>query len=147
MDRGCLYTARGQAQMPSKVCMFSCSSEKFDNHPQMGANSVDSLSNWRCVSLRSRSRQPTVDKRSETDFDKRDMAIVRRLELLTLEKDTPHTEVDCTYSIIHDESGNGYLQIDTYGSKTRQIPGKKSQSIRFTPEAINQLRAFLSKHF
>lgn len=75
------------------------------------------------------------------------MAIVRRLEPLALEKDTPHTEVDCTYSIIHDESGHGYLQIDTHGSKARQIPGKKSQSIRFAPEAIEQLRALLAKHF
>src|ERR1039458_8046499 len=25
------------------------------------------------------------------------MAVVRRLELLTMERDSPHTEVDCTY--------------------------------------------------
>jgi len=75
------------------------------------------------------------------------MAIVRRLEPLTLEKDTPHTEADCTYSIIHDRAGQGYLQIDTYGSKVRQIPGKKSQSIRFSPEAIEQLKTLLAKHF
>jgi hypothetical protein len=75
------------------------------------------------------------------------MAIVRRLDHLALEKDTPHTEVDCTYSIVHDEAGQGYLQIDTYGSKARQIPGKKSQSIRFAPEAIQQLKVLLTKNF
>ncbi len=75
------------------------------------------------------------------------LAIVRRLEPSALEKHTPHTEVDCTYSIVHDDHGNGYLQIDTYGSKARQIPGKKSQSIRFAPEAIEQLKRLLSKHF
>ena len=75
------------------------------------------------------------------------MAIVRRLEHMALEKDTPHTEVDCTYSIVHDDTGRAYLQIDTYGSKARQIPGKKSQSIRFAPEAIDELKALLARSF
>lgn len=75
------------------------------------------------------------------------MAIVRRLEHMALEKDTPHTEVDCTYSIVHDDAGRVYLQIDTYGSKARQIPGKKSQSIRFAPEAIDELKALLARSF
>ena len=75
------------------------------------------------------------------------MAIVRRLTQLALEKDTPHSEADCTYSIIHDEAGRKYLQVDTYGSKARQIPGKKSQSIRFAPEAIEQLRSLLGTKF
>jgi hypothetical protein len=75
------------------------------------------------------------------------MAIVRRLEPLSLEKDSPHSEVECTYSIVHDGAGRGYLQVDTYGSKVRQIPGKKSQSIRFAPEAIQQLKILLAKHF
>jgi hypothetical protein len=75
------------------------------------------------------------------------MAIVRRLNHLAMEKDTPHSEVDCTYSIIHDEAGRRYLQVDTYGSKVRQIPGKKSQSIRFAPEAIEQLKALLATKF
>ena len=75
------------------------------------------------------------------------MAIVRKLELLALEKDTPHSEVEGTYSIVHDEKGATYLQIDTYGSKARQIPGKKSQSIRFAPEAIEQLKKLLLQQF
>ena len=70
------------------------------------------------------------------------MAIIRRLEYLTLEKDTPHTEVQGTYSVVNDKDGK-YLQIDTYGSIARKIPGKKSQSIRFAPEAIQQLKALL----
>lgn len=75
------------------------------------------------------------------------MAIVRRLELLGLEKDAPHSEADCTYSIVSVDGGQKFLQIDTYGSKARQIPGKKSQSIRFAPEAIAQLKALLSEKF
>jgi hypothetical protein len=36
------------------------------------------------------------------------------------------------------------LQIDTYGSARRKIVGKKSQSMRFLPEAIKQLKEILA---
>lgn len=75
------------------------------------------------------------------------MAIVRRLKPINLERDAPHREVECTYSIIHDDDGRTYLQLDTYGSSERQFPGKKSQSIRFAPEAIQQLKSLLAEHF
>ena len=75
------------------------------------------------------------------------MAIVRKLEPMTLEVEAKHTEVNSTYTIIVDRSGEKYLQIDTYGSKMRKIPGKKSQSIRFSPETINQLKAIINKEF
>jgi len=72
------------------------------------------------------------------------MAIVRKLEQLLLERDSKHTEVECTYSIINERDGD-YLQVDTYGSKSRQEQGKKSQSIRFSPEAIRQLKEIINK--
>ncbi|MBC8030713.1 MAG: hypothetical protein H7Z16_11425 [Pyrinomonadaceae bacterium] len=72
------------------------------------------------------------------------MAIVRKLERITLGK-TKQTEVEsCTYSIIQSDDGK-YLQIDSYGSAQRKVRGGKSQSIRFSPEAIIQLREILSK--
>jgi hypothetical protein len=75
------------------------------------------------------------------------MAVVHRLEHVTLEKDSPHTDVECTYSIVTDDQGRRCLQIDTYGSITRKIPGKKSQSIRFAPDAIEQLKTLLQQNF
>jgi hypothetical protein len=75
------------------------------------------------------------------------MAIVRKLESINLDRDSKHTEVNCTYAIVEDDNGNKYLQIDTYGSKSRKIPGKKSQSIRFSPEAIDQLKEIIKKDF
>ena len=72
------------------------------------------------------------------------MAIVRKLERIILERGTSHTEVNGTYSIIQDDDGMS-LQIDTYGSAHRKMPDKKSQSIRFSPEAIAQLRKILSE--
>jgi hypothetical protein len=74
------------------------------------------------------------------------MAIVRKLELITLERESNHTEVSCTYSIIQSIDGKS-LQIDTYGSARRKMLDKKSQSIRFDPEAIAQLRDILAKEF
>jgi hypothetical protein len=74
------------------------------------------------------------------------MAVVRRLEQQPLEKGTSHTEAECTYSIVEGQEGR-CLQIDTYGSTTRKIPGKKSQSIRFAPEAIKELKTLLKEYF
>jgi hypothetical protein len=72
------------------------------------------------------------------------MAIVRKLERITLEHGSSHTEASCTYSIIQGDDGKS-LQVDTYGSAHRKMPDKKSQSIRFSPEAISQLRKILSE--
>lgn len=75
------------------------------------------------------------------------MAIIRKLVPVTLDRDSRHTEVECTYTIVADDDGKKYLQIDTYGSVDRKIPGKKSQSMRFSPEAIDQLKAILEAEF
>ena len=74
------------------------------------------------------------------------MAIVRKLKRITLEGRSSHTEVkDCTYSVVSDDAGRKFLQIDTYGSAHRKMPDKKSQSIRFSPEAIAQLKRILAE--
>ena len=70
------------------------------------------------------------------------MAIVRSLEHRTLESRQKHSETSATYCWI-DEIDGRYLQIDTYGSAGRDIPGKKSQSIRLAPTAIEELRRML----
>jgi len=71
------------------------------------------------------------------------MGIVNRLDRISLERDSSHRPVECTYSIVYGPDGEKLLQIDTYGSPERQFPGKKSQCIRFTPDAIQQLRQIL----
>jgi len=67
------------------------------------------------------------------------MAIVRKMEKISLERYSKHTEVKATYTIVKSDDGETYLQVDTYGSSERQEEGKKSQSVRFSPEAIMQL--------
>lgn len=73
------------------------------------------------------------------------MAIIRTLEKISLERDSKHTEVDATYSIIED-SKERFIQIDTYGSKDRKIEGKKSQSIRLSQAAIHQLKDIIKTY-
>ena len=67
------------------------------------------------------------------------MAMVRKMKKQDLERDSKHTEVDSTYTIIKD-GDKVFLQVDTYGSKDREIQGKKSQSIRFSTDALKQLK-------
>lgn len=75
------------------------------------------------------------------------MAIVRHLEKLSLDVERKQqTETTCTYSIVRQEDGV-YLQIDTYGSSERKVRGMKSQTIRFSPDAIHQLREILDTYF
>ena len=73
------------------------------------------------------------------------MAVVRKLERRDLERDTFHSETEGTYSIICGPRGEKYLQINTYGSAERKVKGVPSQTIRFSPEAIAQLREILAQ--
>lgn len=71
------------------------------------------------------------------------MALVKKIKKHTLERNQVHNDVDATYTVFTDEKGKRYLQIDTYGSKNREIPGKKSQSVQFGPEGIRELKKLL----
>ena len=75
------------------------------------------------------------------------MAIVRVLRHEELTGNSPHTESDATFSIVHGDRGEVFLQVDTYGSSKRKKKGKKSQSIRFSPQAVDQLKKILGKFF
>jgi hypothetical protein len=75
------------------------------------------------------------------------MGRVNELIKITLERDVNHRDVECTWSIVNNNEGGKCLQIDSYGSASRQVPGKKSQSLRFTPKAIAQLKEILAQEF
>jgi hypothetical protein len=68
------------------------------------------------------------------------MALVDKLEFQSLERDSAHSEVKCTYDIVVNQYGEKCIQLDTYGSKGRKMPGKKSQSLRLSPNAIQELK-------
>ncbi len=74
------------------------------------------------------------------------MALIKKLNSIKMDRNSVHGTVDATYSSFQDKSGVKYLQIDTYGSRTRKIPGKKSQSIQLGPEAQRQLKDILRSY-
>ncbi len=53
------------------------------------------------------------------------------------------TQVVAYAKVFPTESNTKILQIDTYGSSDRQIPGKQSQTLQFGPEAAAQLYRIL----
>lgn len=71
------------------------------------------------------------------------MALIKKLSRFILERESKHSEAECTYSIVVDSRGEKFLQLNTYGSAHRKMSGKLSQTIRFSPEAIAQLREIL----
>lgn len=75
------------------------------------------------------------------------MALIQVIQKGYKDRDSIHKLTDCNYFIVYDKAGKKYLQFDTYGSDERAIPGKVSQSIQFSPEAIKQLKEILSSEF
>ena len=67
------------------------------------------------------------------------MAIIKKMQKISLERDAKHTEVEATIAVVLCSTGKNYIQIDTYGSANRKILGKKSQSIRLSRDAIDQI--------
>ena len=74
------------------------------------------------------------------------MAIVRNFETKELDRSSKHSEVDATISLV-EVDGEKFVQIDTYGSKERAMPGKVSQSLRLSQSAFEQLQTLGEKHF
>jgi hypothetical protein len=70
------------------------------------------------------------------------MALVSSIQHQPLQSVNRHTAVDCTYTIV-DVDGERQLQLDTYGSAGRAVPGKKSQSLRFSQSALAQLKQII----
>ena len=56
------------------------------------------------------------------------------------------TQVVCKY-MIHEESGKKILQLNTYGSADRDVPGKLSQTLQFDEDSAAQLAGLLAKEF
>ena len=74
------------------------------------------------------------------------MAIVRRFAEEPAARDTKHTE--CAGKLRAVESGGEkFIQIDTYGSADREMPGKVSKSLRLSEDAVQQIIRMAAKHF
>ena len=56
------------------------------------------------------------------------------------------TQVPCKY-LVGDREGQKVLQLNTYGSETREIPDKLSQTLQFDEAAAFQLYRILKSEF
>ncbi len=63
-----------------------------------------------------------------------------------MERNSLHKEISATYSVfgIDDKL---IVQIDTYGSHDREIPGKKSQTLQLDREGGERLYEILKREF
>jgi hypothetical protein len=74
------------------------------------------------------------------------MALISELTERKKERVHVHGEVECGYTTF-ERDGSRYLQLDTYGSEEREIPGKISQSIQLNAESAAQLKALIERTF
>ena len=66
------------------------------------------------------------------------MATVRKFEYTNLNSTRKHTEVDATIGVVEID-GEFFLQINTFGSSSREMPGKLSQTLRLSKSAYLEL--------
>lgn len=75
------------------------------------------------------------------------MALITKFDDLgTGDRGRVHGEVACTYATFEVE-GRRYLQLDTYGSTDRVMPGKISQSIQLDQNGARLLKKLLEQTF
>jgi hypothetical protein len=74
------------------------------------------------------------------------MAVVKRIERSDLHRRGMHpTTAECRAYIVDTLDGQKLLQLETYGSRTRKIPGKTSQTIQFQRDALLQLQTLINE--
>jgi hypothetical protein len=75
------------------------------------------------------------------------VALVRSITPCVKQRQRVHEETPCESSVVTDDHGKRYLQVDTYGSGTRKFKGKVSQSIQFDEAAAHALRQLIDETF
>ena len=100
-----------------------------------------------CAPIHRRARLIRTNEMTIQSWSSKSMAMIREFTKLDLEIVSAHSEAPASYCIVTDPDGARCLQIDTYGSEARKLKGKKSQSIRLSPDAIAQLKDILRRHF
>jgi hypothetical protein len=68
---------------------------------------------------------------------------IRRIE----KTGQPHGPCECGCFVVETKDGKRLLTLETYGSETRKIPGKVSQSIQFDEEGARQLKELIEQVF
>ena len=71
---------------------------------------------------------------------------IEEFERIEKSRNTVHDAVYATYTVF-EQSGERYLQIDTYGKSGRENPGKISQSIQINKEIAQILIEMMKQEF
>jgi hypothetical protein len=66
------------------------------------------------------------------------MATIRKLKLHQPDRLSKQSDADASI-ILAELDGEKFVQLDSFGSKDRQLVGKRSQSMRLSREAFDQL--------
>ena len=74
------------------------------------------------------------------------MALIRTFARKDRDRATLHVEIEATYTTF-ERDGRVLLQIDTYGRKSRQVPGKQSQTIQLDKQGAKALVSILQREF
>ena len=74
------------------------------------------------------------------------MVDVSEMKLVEKQRVTVHSKARATYSVFED-GGKRYFQIDTYGSTTRDMPEKISQTIQIDRQSAMKLISLLAETF
>jgi hypothetical protein len=75
------------------------------------------------------------------------MALIERFTRIDSPRTRVHrTLVECGYAFV-DSEHRRYLQLETYGSDERQIPGKVSQTLQLNEDAARELLRLLHEAF
>jgi hypothetical protein len=74
------------------------------------------------------------------------MALIRDFEERPLEPKRVHDDVVCGYAA-RDVGGRRILQLETYGSADRKMPGKVSQSLQLDEDGARELKRTLELAF
>ena len=74
------------------------------------------------------------------------MALIARFEERPIEPTRVHDDVVCGYAYA-DVGARRILQLETYGSRQRRIPGKVSQSIQVDEDGARALKQILERAF
>jgi hypothetical protein len=74
------------------------------------------------------------------------MALIVKFTETSKDRNQVHDPVECGY-LVFEHGGERYVQLDTYGSSERVIPGKVSQSIQFDAQAAAALKRLIDRTF
>ncbi len=74
------------------------------------------------------------------------MALVTSFERKDLERNKVHDPISASFTSFSDGERK-FVQIDTHGRATREIPGKKSQTFQLDKAGASELVAILTKEF